>query len=87
MGGCGHVRQDVAVFRALEAGHLGAEEQFRRLERLLEFEMQTIHTSIATHKWLLTRQGVIARKTVREPGSGFAAEQEEQLEDLWKKLS
>jgi hypothetical protein len=49
--------------------------------------MQTIHTSIATHKWLLARQGVIARETVREPGSGFAAEQEEQLGELWKELS
>lgn len=87
MGGCGHLRQDVSVFRSLEAGHPGAEEHFRQLERLLEFEMRTIHTSIATHKWLLTRQGVIAREAVRRPGSGFAAEQVEQLEELWKELS
>lgn len=87
MGGCGHVRQDVSVFRALKAGQTGAEAQFHKLERLLKFEMQTIHTSIATHKWLLARQGVIARETVREPGSGFAAEQEEQLGELWKELS
>ena len=87
MGGCGHVRQDVSVFRALEAGHTGAEAQFRKLERLLNFEMQTIHTSIATHKWLLTQQGVIARETVREPGSGLTPEQVEQLKELRKELS
>lgn len=87
MGGCGHVRQDVSVFRALEAGRPEAETQFRKLERLLNFEMQTIHTSIATHKWLLTQQGVITRETVREPGSGLTPEQVEQLKELRKELS
>jgi 4-hydroxy-tetrahydrodipicolinate synthase len=87
MGGCGHLRQDISVFRSLEADRPEAETQFRKLERLLNFEMQTIHTSIATHKWLLTQQGVITRETVREPGSGLTPEQVEQLKELRKELS
>ena len=44
---------------------------FSRLEILLQFEMKTIHTSIATHKWLLKRQGIFRDSRVRSPGLEF----------------
>jgi 4-hydroxy-tetrahydrodipicolinate synthase len=66
MGGTGHTPEDVRAFRALHAGDHGAV--FRQLLPLLNFEMQTIDQSIATHKWLLKHRGVIASPHVRQPG-------------------
>lgn len=86
MGGCGHIKQDIAVFRALEAASPDARERFSRLERLLDFEMRTIHTSIATHKWLLKRQGIFVSSRVRAPGSELVGVERSEIERLWDSL-
>lgn len=69
MGGAGHVREDIAVWQALQAntGDSGAEA-FAALLPLLSSEMQSIDQSIATHKWLLQEQGVFRSAHVRAPG-------------------
>ncbi|HEY3940673.1 MAG TPA: dihydrodipicolinate synthase family protein [Bryobacteraceae bacterium] len=87
MGGCGHLNYDIAVFRALEAATPDARARFSRLEPLLNFEMQTIHTSIATHKWLLERQGILASDTVRAPGSRLSLSQIHKLEQMLEHLA
>jgi len=69
MGGTGHVREDLAVFRALRRDAEGAGlDAFHDLLPLINFEMQTIDQSIATHKWLLRHQGVFTSDHVRQPG-------------------
>jgi 4-hydroxy-tetrahydrodipicolinate synthase len=87
MGGCGHLNYDISVFRALEAATPDARARFSRLEPLLNFEMQTIHTSIATHKWLLERQGILASDTVRAPGSRLSLSQIHKLEQMLEHLA
>jgi dihydrodipicolinate synthase/N-acetylneuraminate lyase len=87
MGGCGHLEQDIAVFRALEARATNARELFSRLETLLHFEMKTIHTSIATHKWLLKRQGIFRDSRVRAPGSELDEAQVQELKDILEHLA
>lgn len=86
MGGCGHLEQDIAVFRVLEANAPVACEQFARLEILLEFEMKTIHTSIATHKWLLRRRGIFSTSRVRAPGLEFDEAQLSELKQILEHL-
>lgn len=86
MGGCGHLEQDIAVFQALMAGDPAARERFARLETLLQFEMKTIHTSIATHKWLLKQHGVFASSRVRAPGSALDEAQQFELEQILERL-
>lgn len=86
MGGCGHLAQDIAVFRALETGAPNARELFSRLEALLHFEMKTIHTSIATHKWLLERQGIFRGRRIRAPGSGLDQAQRNELKQILEHL-
>lgn len=66
MGGAGHVAEDI---RALEGLRAGSPAGFRRLLPLLNFEMQTVENSIALHKFLLARRGVIASDHVRAPGT------------------
>jgi dihydrodipicolinate synthase/N-acetylneuraminate lyase len=87
MGGCGHLEQDIVVFRALAAGAPDARERFSRLETLLHFEMKTIHNSIATHKWLLARQGIFASSRVRAPGSELDQERGNELEQILEHLA
>lgn len=87
MGGCGHLEQDIAVFRALEAGTPDTRERFSRLETLLHFEMKTIHTSIATHKWLLERQGIFQGRRVRAPGSELDEAQGQELKRILEHLT
>ena len=71
MGGAGHLKEDVAVFAALRADAKAGRERFYRLLPLLNFEMQTVGTSIALHKQLLYERGVIACPLVRRPGRTF----------------
>jgi 4-hydroxy-tetrahydrodipicolinate synthase len=66
MGGTGHVAEDLAVWSRLRTRE-GADA-FAALLPLLSSEMQTLDQSIATHKWLLKEQGVIASAHVRLPG-------------------
>ncbi len=69
MGGSGHLREDCAVFAAMERDPDGEGMQaFHNLLPLLNFEMQTIDQSIATHKWLLHHAGIFTTSHVREPG-------------------
>lgn len=86
MGGCGHLEQDIAVFRGLLAGDPAAGERFSRLETLLQFEMKTIHTSIATHKWLLKRRGIFSAGGVRAPGSELDDSQQSELQQILERL-
>jgi 4-hydroxy-tetrahydrodipicolinate synthase len=86
MGGCGHLEQDIVVFRALDAGTPDARERFSRLETLLHFEMKTIHTSIATHKWLLKRRGIFRGSHVRAPGAELDEAQRSELEQILENL-
>jgi dihydrodipicolinate synthase/N-acetylneuraminate lyase len=86
MGGCGHLDADIAVFRALQLNAPAAQEQYSRLENLLQFEMQTIHTSIATHKWLLKRRDIIATSHIRAPGSELDAAQQSKLAQILEDL-
>ncbi len=86
IGGCGHLEPDIAVFRALETGTCEARQRFSRLERLLDFEMQSIHTSIATHKCLLTTRGIFESSRVRSPGAGLDQAQRCELERLRAEL-
>jgi len=81
MGGAGHVREDLAVFEAIQRDpeHEGLAA-FHRLLPLLNFEMQTIDQSIATHKWLLHRAGVFTTPHVREPGPHLDPTQTAELE-------
>ena len=86
MGGCGHLEKDIAVFQALMSGDPVAGENFSHLETLLQFEMKTIHTSIATHKWLLKRLGIFATGRVRAPGSELDDAQKFELEQILERL-
>ncbi len=79
MGGAGHLEEDVAVFAALRANPRAGREAFCRLLPLLNFEMQTVGTSIALHKQLLYDRGVIACPLVRQPGRAFDARDLEEL--------
>jgi dihydrodipicolinate synthase/N-acetylneuraminate lyase len=86
MGGCGHLEHDIAVFRALEAETPDARQLVSRLETLLHFEMKTIHTSVATHKWLLETKGLFRARRVRAPGSGLDEAQVRQLKQILEQL-
>ncbi len=79
MGGAGHLEEDVAVFASLRADARAGRERFGRLLPLLNFEMQTVGTSIALHKQLLYERGVIACPLVRQPGRIFDARDLEEL--------
>jgi 4-hydroxy-tetrahydrodipicolinate synthase len=79
MGGAGHLVEDLAAFHALEGGSSAA---FRRLLPLLNFEMQTVETSIALHKFLLQRRGIIATDHVRQPGATLDAIAREHIASL-----
>jgi len=86
MGGCGHLEQDIAMFQALIAGDPVARERFSLLETLLQFEMKTIQTSIATHKWLLKQRGIFAAGRVRSPGSELDDAQQFELKQILERL-
>jgi 4-hydroxy-tetrahydrodipicolinate synthase len=80
MGGAGHVGEDLRVFRLLAEDPKGAGlRAFHDLLPLLNFEMQTIDQSIATHKWLLRDCGVFRSDHVREPGPHLDAAQVAEL--------
>jgi dihydrodipicolinate synthase/N-acetylneuraminate lyase len=81
MGGAGHLAPDVSVFRQLLSG--GGLEAFHRLLPLLNFEMQSIDQSTATHKYLLAKRGVIASGHVRRPGPELDAMQREECAALY----
>ena len=86
MGGCGHLEQDIAVFQALMASDPAAGEHFSRLETLLQFEMKSIHTSIATHKCLLKQLGIFATGRVRAPGPELDDAQKFELKQILGRL-
>jgi dihydrodipicolinate synthase/N-acetylneuraminate lyase len=48
--------------------------------------MKTIHTSIATHKWLLKRQGIFKGSHVRAPGAELNEAQGSELEQILENL-
>jgi len=81
MGGAGHVREDLAVFRVLsgpdpEAGWAA----FTQLLPMLNFEMQTVDLAIAVHKRLLRDAGIFTSDHIRAPGSGLDCFQANELE-------
>jgi dihydrodipicolinate synthase/N-acetylneuraminate lyase len=81
MGGAGHVKEDRAAWDALARDLEGSgSEAFAALLPLLNSEMQTVDTSIATHKWLLHEQGVIDSVRVRAPGPHLDAFQTRELQ-------
>lgn len=79
MGGAGHAAEDVAVFADLS--------RFNSLLPLLNFEMQTIDQSIATHKWLLRHQGIFASAHVRAPGPDLDDVQRREIETHFRGLA
>ncbi len=87
MGGAGHTREDIAVFRALKADPDGAGRvAFEKLLPLINLEMQTIDLSIATHKWLLKQLGIISSDHVRKPGPVLDRWQQEELRGHMRRL-
>jgi dihydrodipicolinate synthase/N-acetylneuraminate lyase len=87
MGGAGHAAVDLRVYRLLESDPKGAGlRAFHDLLPLLNFEMQTIHQSIATHKWLLKEAGVFTTDHVREPGPHLDAAQVAELQAHLQRL-
>jgi 4-hydroxy-tetrahydrodipicolinate synthase len=81
MGGAGHVREDLDVFRALTGGDPAAGYRaFRRLLPMLNFEMQTVDLAVAVHKRLLRDKGIFASDSVRAPGAGLDPYQVAELE-------
>lgn len=87
MGGCGHVAADVEMFNALVAGEDAGREAFARLLPLLNFEMQSMEISVAAHKQMLHRQGLIASPTVRGPLRGLDATHLRELDALTARLA
>lgn len=80
MGGSGHAAEDLRVFRLLEKRPSASGLQaFHELLPLLNFEMQTIDQSIATHKWLLKAAGIFTSDHVRQPGPQLDAAQAAEL--------
>lgn len=80
MGGSGHATEDLSVFRSLRSDPTGEGlRAFHDLLPLLNFEMQTVDQSIATHKWLLKEAGVFESDHVREPGPHLDAAQVAEL--------
>ena len=79
MGGAGHAKQDMELFRALTSDPAAGRDSFRRLLPLLNFEMQTLGLCIAVHKRLLLEQGVFRADHVRKPGSPLDARRIEEL--------
>jgi len=69
MGGCGLLTEDIDCFPGLlcDRTRLG-RDNFNRLLPLLNFEMVTIHQSIATHRWSLCKDGIFATDFPRAPG-------------------
>jgi 4-hydroxy-tetrahydrodipicolinate synthase len=87
MGGTGHVHEDVYVYRQLRQDPEGAGlEAFHELLPLINFEMQTIDQSIATHKHLLKSLGVFSTGHVRQPGPHLDAGQAAELEAHWRRV-
>lgn len=87
MGGAGHVAEDRRVFDLLQSDPQGAGLQaFHDLLPLLNFEMQTVDQSIATHKWLLKEAGVFETDHVREPGPALDAAQVAELRAHMERL-
>jgi 4-hydroxy-tetrahydrodipicolinate synthase len=87
MGGAGHAAEDAHVFEALRSDPQGEGlEAFHDLLPLLNFEMQTIDQSIATHKWLLKEAGVFDTDHVREPGPHLDAAQVAELRAHMERL-
>jgi dihydrodipicolinate synthase/N-acetylneuraminate lyase len=85
MGGTGHVREDLAVWSSLLREPSGEGfDRFRSLLPLLNSEMQTVDLSIATHKWLLKRQGVFRSAHVRVPGAELDEYQTVELMRHWE---
>jgi dihydrodipicolinate synthase/N-acetylneuraminate lyase len=82
MGGAGHVREDLAVWSGLLEGGF---DKFESLLPLLNSEMQTVDLSIATHKWLLKRQGVFRTSHVRAPGPDLDEFQAAELSRNWER--
>lgn len=82
MGGVGHIAEDLHVFRALRRDPSGGLEWFHRLLPVLNFEMQTVDTTVAVHKQLLFEQGVFASPHVRQPGWMLDAAGREYLREL-----
>lgn len=87
MGGTGHVREDVHVYRELRRDPDGAGlAAFHELLPLLNFEMQTIDQSIATHKHLLKQLGVFTSDHVRQPGPHLDLGQAAELGLHWQRV-
>ncbi len=87
MGGAGHTREDIVVFRALQSDPDGAGRiAFEQLLPLINLEMQTIDMSIATHKWLLKQLGIHASDHVRKPGPVLDRWQQEELRGHMRRL-
>jgi dihydrodipicolinate synthase/N-acetylneuraminate lyase len=80
MGGAGHVAHDITMFNTITSAHDNSWlPAFRTLLPLLNFEMQSIEITIAAHKHMLWRKGVIATSLVRAPGKQLDEFHEQEL--------
>ncbi len=79
MPGSGHLREDMLVLSELQEMPDRGLITFDRLYPLLKFEMQSLEFSIAIHKKLLHRDGVLAADHLRKPGLQLSDMEEVQL--------
>lgn len=87
MSGCGHIGEDLVVFKALTSQDLvRARLAFQALLPLLNFEMQTVGISVAAHKYRLFEMGIIESPQVRLPGVTLDAFQQAEVADLYEQL-
>ena len=87
MGGTGHVKEDLAVFDELKQSPDSGRGCFDRLLPLLNFEMQTVDSSIALHKRMLQDRGVIISDHIRAPGPYLDAHDRSELADILARLA
>lgn len=88
MGGVGHLRQDIAMLKALQSDNAGAgHKAFTAMLPMLNFEMQSIDLAIAVHKRLLANQGLFAHDVCRRPGQSLDPFQESELALHWNSIS
>lgn len=88
MGGAGHVEEDLKVLAAIAAAPGNSSlPAFRDLLPLLNFEMQSIETCIAAHKYMLWRNGVISNPAVRSPGMQLDEFHQQELNTLLESLA
>jgi dihydrodipicolinate synthase/N-acetylneuraminate lyase len=88
MGGVGHLRQDIAMLKALQTGDAQAGyNAFATMLPMLNFEMQSIDLLVSAHKKLLQEQGILTHDVCRGPWQPLDSFQEAELAVHWKAIS